>query len=411
MATNEDNQIYRCPWCVPDPVYAKYHDEEWGRLVHDDARLFEFLVLEGAQAGLSWLTVLKKRDNYRRAFHNFDVGKVAAMTPADEENLMHFEGIIHNRLKIHSAVINARRFLEVVEEHGSFFNYVSSFLPEGKRIVRHVPDMASVPASDSISDALSRDLKKRGFKFVGTTICYSFLQGAGFIDDHLDSCHCKSPRVGKKNAVIFDLDGTLLNTIADLGNACNFALKEEGLPQHPLPDYNAKVGNGIRKLILRAAPDVSDEKREKVLHRFLSFYDSHSTDLTVPYPGIHELLRQLQTLGVKIAVCSNKYQRAVDKIIRFFFPDIRFAAVYGEREGIPRKPDPTVLQAVMAEIGSSAGDTVMVGDTEVDIEAARNAGIASVAVSWGFRSVENLNAASPDVTVDSPADILPLIIP
>ena len=187
-----DKARIRCPWCGNDALYVKYHDEEWGKPVKDDRRLFEFLVLEGAQAGLSWLTVLRKRENYRTAFLNFDYMKVAQMTPEDVEQLMKNEGIIRNRLKIQSAIINAKRFAQVRKEFGSFYKYVLTFLPDGKRIVNCVNDMNDVPAKTDISDEISRDLKKRGFKFVGSTICYAFLQATGFVDDHLNSCHCKT---------------------------------------------------------------------------------------------------------------------------------------------------------------------------------------------------------------------------
>lgn len=182
----------RCDWCGDDPLYVKYHDEEWGRPVTDDKTLFEFLILEGAQAGLSWLTVLKKRENYRKAFLEFDFRKVAVMTAADEENLLANEGIIRNRLKIHSAVVNAQKFIEVINEFGSFYNYIIGFLPDGRRIVNSVADVKDIPATSPISDALSKDLRRRGFKFVGSTIIYSFLQATGFIDDHINSCPQKS---------------------------------------------------------------------------------------------------------------------------------------------------------------------------------------------------------------------------
>ena len=182
----------RCDWCGDDPLYVKYHDDEWGKPVYDDKVLFEFLILEGAQAGLSWLTVLKKRENYRKAFLYFDFHKVAAMQPADEEKLLSNNGIIRNRLKIRSAVVNAQKFIEVIDEYGSFYNYILGFLPEGKRIVNNIPEMKDIPVTSPVSDALSKDLKKRGFKFVGSTIIYSFLQATGFIDDHLNSCPHKS---------------------------------------------------------------------------------------------------------------------------------------------------------------------------------------------------------------------------
>ena len=185
-------QSGRCQWCGDDPLYIRYHDEEWGKEIKDDYRLFEFLVLEGAQAGLSWITILKKRENYRHAFYNFDFRKVAKMTGEDVERLLQNEGIVRNRLKIQSAITNARLFPLVIEEFGSFYNYVKNFLPDGKRIINNFDDIKEIPATSAISDALSKDLKKRGFKFVGSTICYSFLQATGFIDDHINSCPSKT---------------------------------------------------------------------------------------------------------------------------------------------------------------------------------------------------------------------------
>lgn len=187
-----EKETVRCPWCATDPLYVKYHDEEWGKMVKDDRKLFEFLVLEGAQAGLSWLTVLKKRENYRAAFHNFDFTKVARMTSDDVERLMNNEGIIRNRLKIKSAIINAALFSQIINEFGSFHAYVLTFLPDGKRIVNSLEHISDIPAKTAVSDNMSKDLKKRGFKFVGSTICYAFLQAAGFVDDHLNGCPCKT---------------------------------------------------------------------------------------------------------------------------------------------------------------------------------------------------------------------------
>lgn len=186
-----ENRI-RCPWCGDDPLYVKYHDEEWGKLVIDDRTLFEFLTLESAQAGLAWITILRKREGYRRAFHNFDYEAVARMTPEDEEQLRHDDGIVKNRLKIHAAITNAQRFKEIVEEFGSFYNYIIDFFPNRQQIINDVPTMASIPVSSPISYAISKDMKRRGFKFFGTTICYAFLQATGFIDDHLNTCHCKT---------------------------------------------------------------------------------------------------------------------------------------------------------------------------------------------------------------------------
>lgn len=183
----------RCPWCGDDPLYVKYHDEEWGRQVTDDRTLFEFLTLEGAQAGLAWITILRKRDGYRMAFHDFDFRRVAQMTPADEDRLCQFDGIVKNRRKIHSTILNARLFGEIVDEFGSFHDYIIGFFPDKRRIINRVPDAGAIPVSSPVSDAISRDMHKRGFRFFGTTICYAFLQATGFIDDHLDSCPFKSP--------------------------------------------------------------------------------------------------------------------------------------------------------------------------------------------------------------------------
>ena len=181
----------RCGWCGTDDLYIKYHDDEWGKPVTDDKVLFEFLVLESAQAGLNWLTILKKRNGYRQAFHNFNVDLVARMTDEDCEKLIQFEGIIRNRLKIKSTIINARLFLSVQKEFGSFYNYIRSFFPDGKPIVNNFRSLREIPASSPQSDAISRDMKKRGFKFFGTTICYAYLQATGFINDHLTDCICR----------------------------------------------------------------------------------------------------------------------------------------------------------------------------------------------------------------------------
>jgi len=180
--------LTRCRWPGKDPLYIKYHDEEWGKEVHDDKKLFEFLVLESAQAGLSWITILRRREGYRKAFADFDVEKVAAFGPDDVERLMNDAGIIRNRLKILAAINNAKIFIEVQKEFGSFDKYLYSFMPGGKPIVNY-HDQA--PASTDLSDAISKDMKKRGFKFFGTTICYAHMQATGMVNDHLPDCSFK----------------------------------------------------------------------------------------------------------------------------------------------------------------------------------------------------------------------------
>ncbi len=187
----------RCGWCGTDELYTAYHDNEWGKLVTDDKTLFEFLLLESAQAGLSWITILRKREGYRAAFHGFDADAVARMDEEDIERLMHFEGIVRNRLKIKSAIVNARLFLTVQEEYGSFFNYILSFFPDRQPITNNFRSLVEVPASSPESDAISKDMRKRGFKFFGTTICYAFLQATGFVNDHLTDCMCRRGVAGK----------------------------------------------------------------------------------------------------------------------------------------------------------------------------------------------------------------------
>jgi len=190
MAAQINNpEIVRCKWCGTDPLYTKYHDEEWGKEVHDDRILFEFLILESAQAGLSWITILKRRENYRAAFEEFDPLKVAAFSEEDVERLMQDSGIIRNRMKIESAVNNARQFLAIKEEFGSFDSYLYSFMPEGKPIINDIIDYKQAPARTVISDAIAKDMKKRGFKFFGSTICYAYMQATGMVNDHITDCH------------------------------------------------------------------------------------------------------------------------------------------------------------------------------------------------------------------------------
>ena len=177
----------RCDWCLKFDQYVQYHDEEWGMPVHNDRVHFEFLILEGAQAGLSWATVLKKRDGYRRLFADFDAVKVARFTPARIEKILKDPGIIRNRLKVQAAVNNARKFLEVSAEFGSFDQYIWQFV-DGKPIVNARRSLSEIPATSPQSDALSKDLIKRGFKFVGSTVIYAHMQACGLVNDHLVDC-------------------------------------------------------------------------------------------------------------------------------------------------------------------------------------------------------------------------------
>lgn len=177
----------RCAWCTSDPDYIHYHDTEWGVPVHDDQTLFEFLILEGAQAGLSWLTILKRREGYRKAFAGFDPQKVARFSPDRIQSLLQNKGIIRNKLKVNAAVTNAQAFLNVQEEFGSFDAYIWRFV-DGTPIQNAFTAGDQVPATSKISDTLSKDLKKRGFKFTGSTIMYAHMQATGMVNDHLVSC-------------------------------------------------------------------------------------------------------------------------------------------------------------------------------------------------------------------------------
>jgi DNA-3-methyladenine glycosylase I len=177
----------RCGWCEKDDLYRAYHDQEWGNPVYDDATLFEFLVLETFQAGLSWYTILKKRENFKAAFDQFDYPKIAAYTEDKVQELLQDAGIIRNHLKIRATISNARAFMQVQKEFGSFSNYIWQFTG-GEPIVNHWQTLSEIPATTPLSDAISKDLKKRGFKFVGSTVVYAHMQATGMVNDHLLSC-------------------------------------------------------------------------------------------------------------------------------------------------------------------------------------------------------------------------------
>ncbi len=187
MSQNNSATITRCQWAGQNPLMIEYHDTEWGLPLHDDRRLFEFLILEGAQAGLSWRTILNKRENFRQSFDDFDPLKVAAYGPADTERLMSNAGIIRNRLKIASAILNAHKFLEAQAEFGTFDRFIWQFIG-GKPLVNALQTQAELPAISTESDAMSKELRRRGFKFIGSTICYALMQATGMVNDHLVDC-------------------------------------------------------------------------------------------------------------------------------------------------------------------------------------------------------------------------------
>jgi DNA-3-methyladenine glycosylase I len=183
----ESARLKTCGWATGDPLLMEYHDKEWGVPLHEDVKLFEFLILEGTQAGLNWLTVLKKRENYSRAFDSFDPAKVAQYSRRDTKRLLSDPGIIRNRLKIAATITNAQKFLDVQESFGSFDHYIWQFT-RGRPIKHHFRSMIQVPAKSRESDAMSEDLYGRGFKFVGSTICYAFMQAVGMVNDHTVNC-------------------------------------------------------------------------------------------------------------------------------------------------------------------------------------------------------------------------------
>ncbi len=214
-----------------------------------------------------------------------------------------------------------------------------------------------------------------------------------------------------KKLVIFDLDGTLLNTIADLAMATNQALESFGYPAHPVENYRFFVGNGINKLFERALPEEArtQENVLRIRSRFLPFYDEHNADLSRPYPGIVELLEELHAKGIQLAVASNKYQSATEKLIKHYFPQIPFVEVLGQRESIPVKPDPTIVFDIMQKAQVEAKDVLYVGDSDVDMNTAKNAGVDAVGVTWGFRPRAELEACCPKGIVDVSTQILEFI--
>ena len=180
--------ITRCPWCGDDAEYVKYHDEEWGKHTKDEQTLFEFLILESAQAGLSWLTILRKREGYRRLFADFEVQKVAQFTEGQIDEIVQDPAIVRHCGKVAAAVQAARIFIDIQQEFGSFYNYLYSFMPNGQPIVNTLESLRNAPTSTPESDAIAKDLKKRGIKFFGTTICYAYMQAVGMVNDHLVNC-------------------------------------------------------------------------------------------------------------------------------------------------------------------------------------------------------------------------------
>lgn len=215
-----------------------------------------------------------------------------------------------------------------------------------------------------------------------------------------------------KKLIIFDLDGTLLNTIDDLAQACNHALTRLGFPTHPLSAYPFMVGNGINKLFERALPEGS-KTPENILRmraEFVPYYDRHNADLSRPYPGINGMLETLQQGGCQLAVASNKYHEATTALIRHYFPQIHWSAILGQREGIPTKPDPTIVQDILQQTHVCANDTLYVGDSGVDMQTAHNARVTACGVTWGFRPRQELLMLNPSYIVDRPQEIVEIVL-
>lgn len=211
-----------------------------------------------------------------------------------------------------------------------------------------------------------------------------------------------------KKLVIFDLDGTLLNTIADLAQSTNHALSALGYPTHEESAYNFMVGNGINKLFERALPEgeKSEENVLRVRREFIPYYDMHNADKSRPYPGIPELLEQLQSRGIQLAVASNKYQAATRKLVEHYFPGIHFVAVLGQREGVNVKPDPAIVEDILSVARTDKRDVLYVGDSGVDMQTALNAGVTSCGVTWGFRPRTELESFHPDYIADKAEEII-----
>lgn len=214
-----------------------------------------------------------------------------------------------------------------------------------------------------------------------------------------------------KSLVIFDLDGTLLNTIDDLGTATNYALKESGYPEHPLDAYPEYVGNGITRLIERALPQElrTEDVIWKVREKFKEYYNQHMADATKPYPGIPELLKNLTQKGIKLAVASNKYQSAAKKLVLHYFPEIPWADIEGQKEGVPTKPDPSVVFEILGKVEVPKAQVLYVGDSDIDIETAKRACVEVVGVTWGFRPARELRRAGADALISEPSQLLPLV--
>jgi len=214
-----------------------------------------------------------------------------------------------------------------------------------------------------------------------------------------------------KTLVIFDLDGTLLDTVADLATSTNYALEQCGFPTHDTEAYKFFVGNGINKLFERALPDGAKDQDTilKIRKYFIEYYNDHNSELTVPYPGIYELLSTLQSKNIQLAVASNKYQQATTELIQHFFPEIHFAAVFGQRENVPIKPNPAIVNDILSITGTERKDVLYIGDSGVDMQTAQNAGVDAAGVTWGFRPRAELEQFEPKYIVDNTSRILEII--
>jgi phosphoglycolate phosphatase len=214
-----------------------------------------------------------------------------------------------------------------------------------------------------------------------------------------------------KSLIIFDLDGTLLDTVADLAASTNYALSQFNFPTHEISAYKLFIGNGINNLFERALPkgEKTAENIWEIRKHFLEYYGAHSTELTVPFPGISELLQKLQSAGFKLAVASNKYQQGTETLIQRFFPEIEFTAVFGQREGIPVKPDPTIVHDIISIAKVPANEVLYIGDSGVDMQTANNSGVDAVGVTWGFRPKAELEAFRPKYMIDKAEDVWEIV--
>ena len=387
----------RCFWCnLKNPLYVAYHDEEWGVARFDDGYLFEMLVLESFQAGLSWECVLNKRENFRRAFDDFDVNAVAAYDEAKLEALRNDPGIIRNKLKIKAAVGNAKIFQAIQGEYGSFLAYLRQYW-DGETIYD------CVSTRSPLSDAIAADLGRRGMKFMGTTIVQSFLQAVGIINAHEASCglYRRAPK-----AIFFDLDGTLTDSGEGILNCAELALKHFGLPIPSREELRVFVGPPLRQSFARFG--VPADGIETAIEVYRSRYNPIGIFENTPYPGIRELLEKLRAQGHRLYVATSKPEEMALRILERFELADYFDLICGATMDKARDTKAAVIAYLLEQAGPTA-NAVMVGDTAFDVVGANVHGIPTIGVSWGYGSEAEMQEAGAAAIAQDPDELFALL--